>query len=249
MTRLSPGKGPPGNCATCPCFKSPRSMPWNPSCVINSTTCRLASTCSPEMNSTRLPPSAFGLASKFGFRWLNALTTRAPGSICATTSVEGLPPRSKGLNSGASMGLLVSTTTRPSHGPRPTSADEIFDQFTARKTTSAKAACAVVTARALGPSSAISDVRLSGPRLLARSTSRPASVSNLAIALPMAPAPMMPILMIGSSGSEAAIDHRLDTRDETGLGAGQREEELRESWGEPQVVIGEAMKRFSFSIK
>ncbi|AZD55505.1 hypothetical protein [Pseudomonas chlororaphis] len=55
--------------------------------------------------------------------------------------------------------------------------------------------------------------------------------------------------MIGSSGSEAAIDHRLDTRDETGLGAGQRKEELRESWGEPQVVIGEAMKRFSFSIK
>ncbi|MNI89970.1 hypothetical protein D3C73_1474420 [compost metagenome] len=83
------------------------------------------------------------------------------------------PPRSIALNVGASIELLASITMRPPKSGNPANAVGNFDQLTATSTMGWAAASSRVPARAVGPSSATSDARVCGPRLLAMTTSMP----------------------------------------------------------------------------
>ena len=149
-------------------------MQKNPSWLIKAATLALASASSPEKNSKRLPPSVSGAAvNKAGVKWLNALTKRAPGTYSATTALETLPAKSTALKVGASIGLLVSITIRPCHGPAFFYAAVNFDQLTATKAD-----------------------KLSGPRLLAMETAMPLRVNKVAIAVPIEPAPKIEIVLV-----------------------------------------------------
>src|SRR3712207_1208445 len=59
----------------------------------------------------------------------------------------------------------------------------------------AAAASAAVAARARGPSSPTRSARVSGPRLLLRTTSWPAATASRAMVLPMFPLPMSPTVV------------------------------------------------------
>ena len=62
----------------------------------------------------------------------------------------------------------------------------------------AAAASSAVAARACGPSSATRSARVSGPRLLLRTTSWPASTASRATVLPMLPLPMSPMVVMAA---------------------------------------------------
>ena len=86
-------------------------------------------------------------------------------------------------------------TMRPAQSGRPASAAGSFVQLTAMKTMSARAASSRVPALIDGPSSRTSSLSESGPRLLEMVASMPARASVRAKAVPMAPDPMMPMVM------------------------------------------------------
>ena len=67
-----------------------------------------------------------------------------------------------------------------------------------RTTRSAAAASSVVAARACGPRSSARSWRVSGPRLLLRTTSCPASTASRATVLPMCPLPMSPMVVMAT---------------------------------------------------
>jgi hypothetical protein len=78
---------------------------------------------------------------------------------------------------------------------RPASAAGSLDQLTATSTMSARAACSRVPALIEGPSAPTSVCKESGPRLFEIVASMPARASVRANAVPMAPDPMMPMVM------------------------------------------------------
>src|SRR3954447_6036148 len=68
----------------------------------------------------------------------------------------------------------------------------------------AAAASAGVATRACGPSCATRSVRVSGPRLLLRTTSWPASTASRATVPPMCPLPMSPMVVMAGPSTPAA---------------------------------------------
>src|SRR3546814_16601765 len=84
--------------------------------------------------------------------------------MSANTSDDARPPRSKGLNSGASIGVLVSTTMRPPKSGRSASAAGSYDQFNETKKISFAATPSRLPASIAGPMAQPPPERRCGPR-------------------------------------------------------------------------------------
>ena len=143
-------------------------------------------------------PRAVGSAWKATNTVLNAFAIRAPGRIAAYRSAPDVPPSVARPEKSAFAGFEASMTTLPAACP-PSSAATQSNAWkgTARRITSASLAASAALAAADAPISDATCLVFAASRA-ANVTSCPARTSELPIALPTFPVPMIAIFMTGS---------------------------------------------------